>query len=73
MIRTRDNVPVWGLYGRRLDSLSLEDVSLSTSDDKDARSVVRLDDVEDFNAMQLTHAPLPAGAREVQRGTATVR
>lgn len=66
-------LPVWGLYGRRIDSLLLEGVSLSTSDGNDARPVVRLDDVKDFNVKKLTHSPLPPNALEVQRGAARVR
>lgn len=60
-------LPVWGIYGRRIARLRLEDVTLKTTDADDARPVIAVEDVGQLTLDNLRHPPLPAGARVVER------
>jgi hypothetical protein len=59
-------LPVWGVYGRHIRTLQLDDLRLSTTDTQDARPVILADDVRELRVENLHHSPLPPSARAIQ-------
>ncbi len=60
-------LPVWGLYGRDIQRLRLDDVTLETSDSRDSRPVILTDNVEELTVDNLHHSPLPPTAKAIER------
>ena len=60
-------LPVWGIYGRHIEHLHLDRVTLKTSDQKDARPVILAEDVRELTVDDLSHSPLPSDAKAVAR------
>jgi hypothetical protein len=60
-------LPVWGLYGRRIQRLQLDEVTFKTSDAKDARPVILMDSVEQLDVDELHHSALPPTAKAIER------
>ncbi|MFO7907609.1 MAG: hypothetical protein R6U98_33485 [Pirellulaceae bacterium] len=66
-------LPAWGLYGRRVQQLRLDGVTFETSDAKDARPVILLENVEQLILDALVHSPLPLTAKVLERRTSSPR
>jgi hypothetical protein len=60
-------LPVWGLYARRVNTLALQDLTLATTDETDARPVILVDNVQTLTLKDLQHSPLPEGVQTIQR------
>jgi hypothetical protein len=60
-------LPVWGLYGRGIRRLHLDEATLETGDPDDARSVVLTDNVEQLIVDDLRHSPLPPTVKAIER------
>lgn len=50
-------LPVWGIYGRHVEQLHLDRVTLKTSDEHDGRPVILVDDVGHMTVDGLVHSP----------------
>ena len=60
-------LPVWGVYGRHVEQMRLDRVTLRTSDSEDRRPVVLTEDVGQLTVDDLDHSPLPAGVQAIKR------
>jgi hypothetical protein len=60
-------LPVWGVYGRNICRLHLDDVTLQTSNVEDSRPVILTDNVDEVVVEDLNHSPLPPTVKAIQR------
>jgi polygalacturonase len=59
-------LPVWGLYGRDVQRLHIDDVTLETNDSQDSRPVILTDNVEELTVDNWHHSPLPPTATAIE-------
>jgi hypothetical protein len=60
-------LPVWGIYGRDIRSLQMNDITLTTVDGDDVRPVILVDNVEQLVVDDLHHSPLPPNVTAIEQ------
>ena len=60
-------LPVWGVYGRRIQRLTLDRLTLETTDREDRRPVILTDAVQELTVNDLEHSESPTGVKTIQQ------